>query len=364
MFVKRCTLLATISIAMLAACGPVDENNGNNGSGNNGGSDTVIEVGPNDLDQDMTWEGTVLVSGNLAVNTNVTIEPCTTIKMEDGHSLQVREGGQMIARGTEDCPITFTSTKDSATPGSWRYVEVAETASAGNVFEHVVIEYAGASNERGFWNSGADVEVNHMTIRETAGIGLRIDDELPSGSYDNLTFENVSDAIIFSDWDNVALIGSVSASGSERNRIRLTGRLDQGSLELDNKGVPYEIANASIQRDLTVAVGIELLVTPGLQFQISEEGTMTVNGTEDQPVQIESSQDSPAAGDWRWIEMSNGPNEFTWTEVRHSERGFRQTRDVSIVLNNVTLEQNGCDYEPQGDEALFEFNNTSADKCE
>jgi hypothetical protein len=96
--------------------------------------------------------------------------------------------GKLVARGTEDMPILFTSAKNTPSKGDWGNIEFTETSQSatfhpngtfedGSILEHVIVEYSG--------RSGAVVAstvllrtarpfFNHVTVRNTLGNGIEV----------------------------------------------------------------------------------------------------------------------------------------------------------------------------------------------
>ena len=96
-----------------------------------------------------TWEGTVFITGDVTVTGKLTILPGTIVKFDSfiddqvsGENtsrceLIIKGGGNLVAEGTTDHPITFTSITGQA--GEW-YGIVAKTDQI--VLRYAVIEYA------------------------------------------------------------------------------------------------------------------------------------------------------------------------------------------------------------------------------
>jgi hypothetical protein len=82
----------------------------------------------------------------------LTIEPGVTLKFPAGQGLNIGVGsagsaavvGQLIAVGTPERPIVFTSAAAEPAPGDWRGLNFLGFAPTGNRIEHARIEYAGA----------------------------------------------------------------------------------------------------------------------------------------------------------------------------------------------------------------------------
>lgn len=117
------------------------------------------------ITKDTTWSGTVILRGQNVVRrgTTLTILPGTVIKFawidEDGDDIgdgELTVEGRLIARGTKEKPILFTSAKESPVPKDWTFVQIS--VSRDSVVEHCIFEYA---------FSGLQVHYSTATIRQS-----------------------------------------------------------------------------------------------------------------------------------------------------------------------------------------------------
>lgn len=98
---------------------------------------------------DTTWGGEVLVEGQAVVKKGamLTIEPGTVVRFAwsdaDADGIgdgELRVEGRLVARGTRERPITFTSARAQPAPKDWTFVIVNLGRDAA--IEHCVFEYA------------------------------------------------------------------------------------------------------------------------------------------------------------------------------------------------------------------------------
>jgi parallel beta-helix repeat protein len=156
----------------------------------------AVSIGLADTDvrgfiaQDTNWtldKSPYLATGSLIVKEGVTLtfEPGVTVNFKPNTALQV--DGTLVARGTQEMPITFTAYQDK-NPGGWGYILFTDKSTPtklddagnyikGSILEYVLIEYAG-----GVQDIGAAVRVNssnllvdHCTIRNSATNGVMVD---------------------------------------------------------------------------------------------------------------------------------------------------------------------------------------------
>ncbi|MBI5665444.1 MAG: right-handed parallel beta-helix repeat-containing protein [Nitrospirae bacterium] len=112
----------------------------------------VQTIGKITLEKDTVWSGSILIDGDIYVppGTTLTIKPGTMVKFkridaDSGRNLfetdspyypqaEIIVRGKIIARGTKDKPIVFTSSEVTASPADWGAINLL--GSRDNVFEH------------------------------------------------------------------------------------------------------------------------------------------------------------------------------------------------------------------------------------
>ena len=138
------------------------------------------------ISSDTVWAGGVYyVSGNLTVNTGVTltIEPGVIVKFAPHVYMNIR--GCLKASGTSDLPVVFTAWSDDTyggdsngdgpsegTPGYWRNLYFY-SASPESRLEHCIIKYAGYSNYSAidlYYGSSITVSDTEITDCSTHGL--------------------------------------------------------------------------------------------------------------------------------------------------------------------------------------------------
>lgn len=117
------------------------------------------------ITKDTTWSGTVILTGQSVVRRGVTLTilPGTIIKFawsdeEDDHvgDGELTVEGRLIAKGTKEAPILFTSAQEKPAMKDWTFVQIS--VSRDSIVEHCIFEYA---------FSGLQVHYSTATIRES-----------------------------------------------------------------------------------------------------------------------------------------------------------------------------------------------------
>jgi hypothetical protein len=186
-------LIALAAVVVATGCRKIevddtDDNSG--GNGGNGGGDNLTISGRINADRTLKTGNTYLLKGIVYVveGAKLTIEPGVTIKGEKSSrgTLVVTRGTQLIAAGTAEKPIVFTS--ESATPqrGDWGGIVILGRAKTNNSFNGVAgvgeVE-GGVNNAEGLGlYGGADDEDNSGVLKyvriEYAGYAFLPDKEL------------------------------------------------------------------------------------------------------------------------------------------------------------------------------------------
>lgn len=155
-------------------------------------TDAVFLDGSSELTVKSTWRAlnvpyrtNVQIWVGVENNSTLTLEPGVTIEFAAGTTLNVgRYGGDLIAKGTKDKPITFTGI--AKRPGYWEGLSVEE--SVGNIaVEYAVIEYA----NNGVWiHTDIGRFIENSIIRNNKGYGIYSEAELTTSHLEGNTFQN------------------------------------------------------------------------------------------------------------------------------------------------------------------------------
>ncbi len=350
-------------------------------SGNS--SNTVNVQGT--IKQSSTWEDNgyrYTMSGELTLASGATwtLNPGVTI-----NSSKALVKGTLIAEGTAEAPVVFTSAIESA-PGDWQNL-VFEPGSDASVLDHAVVRYGGFANGTGgieingasprIENSvvhhnkgygiksvnGAAPEIAHNEARDNTGDGILFEPGTGGGEiniHDNVVKSNVSTGISTSGsattvghslGDNTVLangsgisysgpdvppdIGTNVLSENKTNTVSVQGTIKQSSTWLDN-GYRYTMSG-----ELTLAGGATWTLKPGVtinSFKALVKGTLKAEGTAKEPVVFTSSTES-GPGNWQNIvfEPGSGVSVLDHAVVRYG--GFANgTGGVLVNGSSPTIE--------------------------
>lgn len=298
-------------------------------SGND--EDIVFAVGSS-VSTDATWKITdvpihpqtdVLVSAALNLSAGV------TVAMGQDRRLDVTETGTLTAEGTADAPITITG--QTAEDGFWQGVAIRSN-SADNVLSNVRVEYGGGGDWTGASQSAGMIYVDDsgkLTVRDSVlansalhalltAIGADIE-----GFSGNRIEANARTVLVYA--DAVRFIDPSNAFTDNAEQFVRVGQANTNNFLTTAQtwralDVPYRFMfRASIRAPLTVAEGTVLQFSQDHWIEVQQEGTLTVEGTEQAPVIFEGAESLP--GYWGGVNV--------------------QTSSANNVLQNATVRDAG-----------------------
>lgn len=282
---------------------------------------------------------------------SLTIEPGITLLFDRNTRLRVGSAspGTLIARGTPQAPIIFTSSAQQPRPGSWPGIEFTATSTQDSILQNVVVEYAednirmtGASpviadsmiryaSRYGIFGTSyavADVRNNQIVDNVSYGIFLalsanfRIEGNTIEHGIWTGDAANMSQPLIlnntFAEYGSTfpVRIPLLSIAGDLRgNRfegintnsvIELYGAQSElmVNLTLPDMGLPYHVVASDLVVNgvtLTIEPGVELRFSTGLRLSTTREGRVIALGTADAPIVFTSAEQTPRPGDWRGL---------------------------------------------------------------
>lgn len=198
--------------------------------------------------EDIVWEeGIHEVDGFVSVvEGTLTIPPGTVIRMRPGAVFQVgtQAASGLIAEGTAENPITFTSSLEDPVAGSWNHVIVGQFKTQAS-FKHVIFEYGGEGPYGALLAAqyGASFSAENCTFRHSSTEAVNLRDESFFDLFQNNSISDIAGFAIRMDPYKVSTIGTGNTIDS-KGILLVTGtsdedlRIDQ-DLTLTKQTAPY-----------------------------------------------------------------------------------------------------------------------------
>lgn len=304
--------------------------------------------------EDITWEeGVHEIKGTLnVVEGTLTILPGTVIRLQSDASFNVgnQSAASIIAHGTADRPIRFTSAQANPAAGDWNDLHIGGHA-VNPSFKHCIFEYGGRGNiYKGVITAtfGASFSLENCTIKHAATNGILLRDESYFRLMQNNTIEHIGGYAMLISPFKAATIGNGNTITSRG--ILLDNVPINKNVRLTRQSCPY-----IVQGDMHVGSteGTIFTVDPGVHMafmdrtvleiggQFTGKATFLANGTAEAPIVITSFNPTGASTDlWGGISfMKNTAAESSLHHCTIEKVGsYRKTAVVDIWESSISME--------------------------
>lgn len=240
----------------------------------------------------------------------LTIEPGVEVRFGENAHLEVgyNQKGRLIAQGTAEAPITFTSAKRKE-PGYWGGIRLNDNAG-GSVIDHAVLEYGGTTDRAALVANGPDIKLNHIKFVGIAGRAVKSEQGLSEFSGNDLRDSGVNGIAMEV---NTESLGAFKPDNQfpDKSVIAFDGDVHK-SLTVGPAGAPYRLVEQQVtiespdQGDtpvMTINAGVTIQNAEGARWVVgyNRPGTLVMKGTEQAPVVFTSALSEPEKGSWRGI---------------------------------------------------------------
>ncbi|TVQ16260.1 MAG: hypothetical protein EA361_04440 [Bacteroidetes bacterium] len=289
-----------------------------------------IEVdGTSYTNSDETWKAQTVpyvLGRDLSIvganNPVLRLAPGVTLAMRTGVDIKVSASnnyGTLIAQGTEEHPVTFTSFAATPQPGDWGSLWFQQGAT-NCLLEYAIINYGGANTNIAMveLNHNAHVSIRNCHISHGKGREFRVSSHSGNGfaEFTNNIIESVvGEAMIIRGQVLHTLGEGNTFIVPENSGIRVSG-FTSNTINLSQdarwsaQNVPYIIEDyirIYENATLTLDPGTELKFINGKHIEVgynSTHGRLIAQGTEDLPIVFTSASAVPQKGDWQGIRFS------------------------------------------------------------
>jgi hypothetical protein len=241
----------------------------------------------------------------VANSRTLTIEPGVRLRFHEKSYLEVgHKGSRIIAKGTKDKPIVFTSAASAPARGDWIGLVFDDAVGEGTTIEHAVIEYAGRESHGG---QGAitvfrEFPAGRVSIRDVTfannAIAAITDMRASFGTFERNVFHDNARAL--------RVTAGVYAAMGEGNDfgdlVEVVGGTvnKKGTFPKARGGIRvsepiYVNGDGSEVASLTIAKGAVLKFAPKTWLEIGTGGPAELHAS---GVTFTSAVEKPRAGDW------------------------------------------------------------------
>ncbi|MBI5064185.1 MAG: Ig-like domain-containing protein [Desulfatitalea sp.] len=156
---------------------------------------SYLEVSGNTITKDATWSAAIpylisgypTVQGATSAGATLTIAPGVQIRFNSSRYLHIGASsgnpGALIAQGTAEAPIIFTSNQATPAAGYWNNIKIDNTANdITTVLSNCVLEYGGGSNQGMLNLTNAKPTIAYSTFRYSSHAGIYINGSGSTGA--------------------------------------------------------------------------------------------------------------------------------------------------------------------------------------
>jgi hypothetical protein len=322
--------------------------------------DEIVVISDEAVTTPSTWKNLGLPyrlirggQANTQIRSALSIEAGTVLKMEQG--ISVATDGSLITLGESGNPVTFTSAKTTPMGGDWTGIVFDADSSSGSLLEHAVIEYAGVKAI----DVTADATANFVNtlIRAPSGVGVNLANGAVVSQFDNVIVEDAGDSAFSVCTPHVGLLGELSSTGSVRDEIKVLQYPLTSPATWANHGLPYRLVTGStavpaISAELTIEAGVTILMETSQGWNISNGGSLKVEGTMADPVVIRGAASAPPAGAWGRITFAataSTDSNLAWLTLSDGQSGVLTINDNQVTASDLTFDNNAtCDVDING----------------
>jgi len=282
-----------------------------------GGSGTGPTPHGGAIAADETW----LASGNPHIitedvpvngNATLTIKPGCIIKLDPGTELYAGYGspGSIVAEGTADSVITFTSNVASPSPGDWKSVSIWDEGMNTASFKYCVFEFGGNNDQGTIYCRNHGVKFSHNVVRKSGTYGIQMQN-VGFTAFDSNSVTQCGTYPLSVEAEHIKSIGIGNVfTGNTNDAVYVDNRDVTLTGTWPNPGVPYvfsdgaNIGSNSNNPVVTITPGTVLKMFPDKEFYVgySGSGGLICDGTAGQIV-FTSNVPSPSPGDWIALEF-------------------------------------------------------------
>lgn len=343
-----------------------------------------------DITESITWkeDNTYIIDGSVSIDgVTLTIEPGTIVMFKEGAQIEIgyyKANSTLIAEGTSDRPITFSSYPSASSAGDWDFIAFYSGATTNCSLNHCVIEYGGGYGDSygAIHLSDCEVSIKNTTIKDSENYGISLDSDSKFSSFTGNTITSVGSYPV-SLYPNAAhTIGTNNtiASSSEVYGILVkSGTYNLANETWLKQDVQYVIDGA-LEIDnvagtiLNIEAGTTIAFTQGSQIELAyyNYGTIKAVGTASNPITFTSAAASKTKGDWDAILIYNGASDKTIFDYCNFEYGGDygdgygavHMSESKITLKNSSI-TNSKHYgiTLDSDASFVEFNNNIFTDC-
>jgi len=268
----------------------------------------------------------------------LTIEPGVTLSFDGNIGIEVGNAdvGTLVAVGTAQDPITFTSSSSPPLAGDWGGIRLFDGTLPGTQIAYAKVDFCGADRSGCIVGDGVSpnvVTIDHVTIDH---VGPDSDGILEWDSDSNFLITNSTFSNIPEDKYAISVQASSFAGIGAGNTfnggtmIEIGGGTIGSTASWVDRGTPVAVTGSvwleSVSGNpvLTIGAGMTLMfaaTNPPVEFSVGYggAGSLVIAGTSAKRVTLTSLAPTPDLGDWVGVEVwSAGKAQISFADISYA----------------------------------------------
>lgn len=304
---------------------------------------------------DVTWglqTAPYVIASRVEINSangaKLTIAAGNTIQFASGAEMVVGNDGYgtLIAQGTEDMPILFTSTSVQKQPGQWDYIAFESGATSNSLLDHCIIEAGGGYAD---YTGAIDIEESYISItnteiRTSASFGITLDGSAYFNSFYNNNIHDCASYAMEIYGKYAHTIGTGNVYGAT-DKIKVLGStISQTSVTWVAQSTPYVIdgtlkVESASGSTLNIEPGTVIHFTEGSEIMVgySDFGKLVANGTAASPIIFTTAAPSGGEQPGQWDGIFFYANTLNGALLNYCEISYGGGYASSYNNGNVNL---------------------------
>lgn len=348
---------------------------------------TPIVVINQDVTSSVTWTADKIYTIDTEIEVKnasvLTIEPGTVIKFGANGSLTVgyASAATVIAIGTVEKPIIFTSSALLPAAGAWEGITFYNGTLSNSILSYCQILFAGKNTSQGALHlSGCDIKMNNCIIDNSGSYGISTAYSNEKGGF--VTYESnlIKNTAKYAIELNAQKISTLVTGNTFTNTkgIHITGDYNSSTAQTwNNLNVPYIVTDElDIDGNLTIA--------PGTTFKFEANGWIEVGyysvttfiadgGAATTPITFTSNAATPNAGAWKGIVFYDDTQTNSKMNFCVIDYAGQSPTNMGAILmsgtasitftNNILRNSAGYGINMSGEAGFEAFNNNTITSC-
>ena len=288
-----------------------------------------------------------LVTSDITVNAQLTVEPGVVIEFEQNRSLQILPSGILIAKGTPDKRIFFTGKVREK--GYWKGI-LFQSSNINNELDHVGVEYAGRNPLPDMGNikanialegssfSGAALKISNSTLYSGGGYGLYVGGASQLNYFSANYFSNNTGSSIYVP---AAQLHHIDFFSHYSDNNGFNGVETGGTIKADaevtwsyfNDGSKYLVTqDLVIESGVHISEGAMFEFADNIMVKVAGNGFLNATGSAFKPITFTARQKSQDKF-WKGIFFgsASSSNKLLYTHISYA--GSSQMPDMNYKAN-------------------------------